>query len=435
MSASFETGIVRVGWGAGMIAQGLLPSEPEAYHYLVDSDERKWGQSLAGVTICSPDKLLQEDPACLQLKIFSSSWAQICEQLLQMGFSEAFVRDQVEKPQTASSPEFLSNLQRLQQDCLKNVEVSSFPLNLNFDITNICNLRCPLCPTGQNDKRYPRGQMAFADFKKIMDEVGVYASDIYLFNWGEAFLNQDVFRMIAYARENFSCRVTISSNFNTITATQIDQLAASSLDFLSLSIDGASQESYSRYRVGGDLAQVLRNIDLLQQRKQAMGNRLPVIEWRYLVNAYNDSAEEIALARKMAEDRGLIFNLGMIHVDMGKEIEEGLEKQLQQDGHWISRNHSDTYCAYDFNHFERKEKKAECTIPWRIAYINWNGDLAPCCGLYDPKYTLGNVLTDSFARVWNGEKIQLARKILIDPETVAHSQHICARCRRGGFIV
>lgn len=420
--------LVRVGWGAGLIMEAELPALPEPLSYVVDSDPAKWHKSIAGVPIRPPQSLLEEDPARLRVHLFASRWPGICEALQQMGFDEKFIARQVIKPATARYPEFAKNCTTLKQETLRSVAVSSLPINLNFDITNICNLRCPLCPTGQGDPRYPRGRMRFEHFRKVMDEVGRCASDIYLFNWGEAFLHPDLFRMIRYAKARFGCRVTISSNFNTVTEAQLEQLVESGLDFLSLSIDGSSQATYARYRVGGDYQRVIDNIRRLQAIKAARGRKIPAVEWRYLVNAYNDAPAEIDRARNLAEKLGLIFNLGAIHVDMGKEIEEGTAAQLAVNGHWISPRHSD----YDLEKGERAVKKTDCRIPWEIAYINWNGDLAPCCGLYDPGYAFGNVFEQPFREVWNGPAIQAARDVLIDNKITGH---ICSRCRQGGYIV
>ncbi len=428
MSRPCDHDKVRVGWGAGLILGAELSTLRDPLDYVVDSDAEKWGTEVYGLPVKAPETLKGENTETLELHIFASRWPAICDALRGLGFDEEFIAEKVVKPDTADFPEFLVNYRALQLESLKSIQVQSRPLSLNFDITNVCNLKCPLCPTGQGDRRYPRGRMSFDNFRRIIDEIGRTASDVYLFNWGEAFLHPDLFRMIRYVKQNTGSRVTISSNFNIVTDEQLADLVDSGLDFLSLSIDGSSQEVYGKYRVGGDFAQVMAHIDRLQQIKADKGVARPAIEWCYLVHAYNDAPEEIERARTMAEARGLLFALGTIHVDMGREIEEGLESQLAVDGHWISPHFS----AYDLEKKERAVKKTHCRIPWEIAYINWDGELAPCCGLYDPKYSFGNIFRSSFAEVWNGPGIQAARDVLIDNK---ETEHICSRCRQGGYIV
>jgi len=47
-----------------------------------------------------------------------------------------------------------------------------FPAKITIESGNICNLRCPLCPTGQKDDSASKGLLSFSDFKKIIDEIG-----------------------------------------------------------------------------------------------------------------------------------------------------------------------------------------------------------------------------------------------------------------------
>ena len=75
-----------------------------------------------------------------------------------------------------------------------------FPNKLTIDIGNVCNLRCPLCPTGRADKSASKGFMKFEEFKRIIDELGDYLTNLELYNWGEPLLNRDLIKMIHYAK-------------------------------------------------------------------------------------------------------------------------------------------------------------------------------------------------------------------------------------------
>src|SRR3989338_2689484 len=75
------------------------------------------------------------------------------------------------------------------------------PYYLLIEPTNLCNLKCPMCPTGNGTMPRPRGFMTFETFKKIIDEMGDYLITVTLMNYGEPFLNQDVYKMISYANK------------------------------------------------------------------------------------------------------------------------------------------------------------------------------------------------------------------------------------------
>ena len=101
---------------------------------------------------------------------------------------------------------------RLQMEKQKDL-VTGYPTHLFVDVTNICNLRCPLCPTGAGTLNRKKGSMPLETFKKIVDEMHRYLISIDLFNWGEPLLHKHVYDMIRYAH-NHHIVTSVSTNFN-----------------------------------------------------------------------------------------------------------------------------------------------------------------------------------------------------------------------------
>jgi MoaA/NifB/PqqE/SkfB family radical SAM enzyme len=77
----------------------------------------------------------------------------------------------------------------------------------------------------------------------------------------------------------------------------------SGLDFLLLSIDGATQKVYERFRKNGNIDAVYRNIENLVRAKRVLRKRTPVIRWQYL--AFEHNAHEIPLPLKTAKALGV----------------------------------------------------------------------------------------------------------------------------------
>lgn len=65
------------------------------------------------------------------------------------------------------------------------VSLSNKPLSLFVEPTNICNLTCPSCPTGNNTLTRKKGHMSLDLFKNLMDEVGDYLVQLFFWNYGE----------------------------------------------------------------------------------------------------------------------------------------------------------------------------------------------------------------------------------------------------------
>ena len=52
---------------------------------------------------------------------------------------------------------------------LKLKKPIGLPYTIMIEPTNLCNLQCPLCPTGARTLKRPLGQMEIDTFKKIVD--------------------------------------------------------------------------------------------------------------------------------------------------------------------------------------------------------------------------------------------------------------------------
>jgi len=103
-------------------------------------------------------------------------------------------------------------------------------------------------------------------------------SRLMLYNYGEPFLHPRLLDMIAQAHQA-EVYTRVSTNglvfMRSITA---DDLIASGLDYVRVSLDGATDATYNVYRVGGQLDRVLEGVRLLQASKYELGKRRPVVE-------------------------------------------------------------------------------------------------------------------------------------------------------------
>jgi hypothetical protein len=72
---------------------------------------------------------------------------------------------------------------------------------------------------------------------------------------------------------------------------------------MTLSIDGATQSVYERYRKKGDIEQIFQNIRNLVDARRRLGKGTPVISWQFL--AFEHNAHEIDRAIEMARQMGL----------------------------------------------------------------------------------------------------------------------------------
>jgi radical SAM protein with 4Fe4S-binding SPASM domain len=309
---------------------------------------------------------------------------------------------------------------------LRHSHLIYFPNKLTIDIGNVCNLKCPLCPTGRGDKSAAKGLMGMKEFKKVIDELGSYLTKLELHNWGEPLLNKDLIGMIKYAKGK-NIPVSISTNLTLLDQSMAEALISTHIDKIFISCDGASPETYIKYRVGGDFNKLLSNIYLLVEGKKKLNNRYTRLVLLFHVFRHNE--HEIGKIRKLVKDLGIELRINKMRTDMGKEIFEKVKDSIERDKDWIPENPK--YSAFDI---DKKEKKIQmrCKQLWTTSVINWDGSVLPCCAVYGEQYAFGNVFKESFASIWNNKNYRLARKEVLNK--IKESPTVCHICKENGFL-
>jgi len=262
-------------------------------------------------------------------------------------------------------------------------------------------LKCPLCPTGINCPDRKKKFIFFEDYKNVFNKIKKYAFVVNLYNWGEPFLNKDILKIIEYTKKN-KVGVLLSTNLNYMTDELIDSIVKLKLDKIVISLDGASQETYGKYRKGGNFNKVLENLKKIIKKKKELNSNYPRIIWQYLISKKNE--KEINKAKKIAEELGIKINFLYLRTSqLIRRKREKLNEKIVKE--WVSEK------------FEGAPKEASSTIntkgscvyPSKYLFVNPEGTTSPCCALYDEKTDFGNLLNNNLKEVWNNEKYVSAR--------------------------
>lgn len=271
----------------------------------------------------------------------------------------------------------------------RHLEVPALPSRMMIDPINICNLKCPLCPTGVNVSGARRAQMSFELFEHILSlNPNVRMADLY--NLGEPFLNKDIFKMLKLCQEK-GIRTSTHTNLCAHGTDLIEQIVDNPPTRLHLSIDGMSPETYHMYRIGGDFDQLRNNMEFLSRRIRETG-RGPAVEWVFLYHKGNK--HEIADARDLARKLNFRFFARPLVVpptvaadwhdpeDRGKETESF---------------HMDVVCPH----------------LWLKMTVKPTGALAFCCFAYDDDDDIGNLselnTPEELLALWNEGLVKRGR--------------------------
>ena len=294
------------------------------------------------------------------------------------------------------------------------------PFMMMVEPTNYCNLKCPLCPSGNGDMTRRRGRMNLEDFKSLIDETGEELMLLMLWNQGEPFLNSCFTEMVSYARKKKIPTLTSTNGHYIRDVAEARRIIESGLSEIIISVDGVDQQSYARYRVGGDLKQVLEGIQLLVETKKDMGETSPLINLQFIVMRHNE--QDLVAAEQIAQDLGVdkflvktaqVYssaeaNTFLPETEAFRRYETGTEEELVVKG----------------------QIKRGCKVLWYSSMVNWNGAVAPCCFDKDVDFNMGQVFDDGvdFSKVWKGaDYMNFRRQILDDRRQV----DMCRNCSEG----
>jgi MoaA/NifB/PqqE/SkfB family radical SAM enzyme len=320
-----------------------------------------------------------------------------------------------------STPRRLFNLLLVEAEYrLRRTRVYGRPYVLVIDPTNVCNLRCPLCPTGLLQQGRRGEMIPWETFTRIVDLAAPWSYKVNLFNWGEPLLHPHVFDMIRYVRGK-NLGTTMSTNFSIeLDDTRIDALITGGLEFLCLSIDGATQENYGRYRRKGNLQLVLSNVRRLVQRRRELGRRRPVIEWQFIPMKHNE--HEVQDARRLASEIGVDrFRC----IPVGLPFDSANPRQLKEEWFPIKIKGAKTSGGEEMP--SNEQAQTACHFLYRYLVVNPDGKASPCCVVYGEGNDFGDTAVGDFDGLWNNTNYRSARAHY-SREGQVEVHTVCDRC-------
>ena len=125
--------------------------------------------------------------------------------------------------------------------------VGNFPLHLDIESTNTCNLNCPMC--GRNWMKERLGFIDFGLYKKIINQAAKYHLPSVKLNYrGEPLLHPKISEMVRYAKEKGILEVQFNTNGLLLNEKKAKELIEAGLDRIIFSFDGATKKTYEKIR-------------------------------------------------------------------------------------------------------------------------------------------------------------------------------------------
>jgi radical SAM protein with 4Fe4S-binding SPASM domain len=164
----------------------------------------------------------------------------------------------------------------------------SQPIHMHIELTNYCNLRCEVCPTGTGRLNRQPQAMDPALFEQLMKEVGPYLLTASLWGWGEPLLHpaiSDILRL----QHGRGISTILSTNGQCLGDDRVLQaLIDYPPTYLIVCLDGMTDETNAKFRVGASLAPALHGVRELARMKKERHSQFPILHHRFIAMKHNE---------------------------------------------------------------------------------------------------------------------------------------------------
>ena len=311
----------------------------------------------------------------------------------------SFNMAEIQKLSDAELPRFLFYRYRYEM-FPQRLQIDEFPPCLQIEPASICNYRCLFCY--QIDEEFTKknngmmGMMPLDLFKRVIDEAQGKCEAVTLASRGEPLICPDFGPMIKYAGGKFLA-LKLNTNAWFLNEKLCYAILEAGVNTVVFSADAASEPTYSRLRVNGNLEKVYANIKKFRDIREKYFPESKVIT--------RVSGVKVPSADSLE--------------DMGKFWGELV----------------DQVAFVNYNPWENSYKQVvnEITTPcsdlWRRMFVWWDGTVNPCDVDFKSTLSIGNLKSDSLSGLWKSSKYTSLRE---SHQEKKRSQ--CEPCARCAFV-
>jgi radical SAM protein with 4Fe4S-binding SPASM domain len=291
----------------------------------------------------------------------------------------------------------------------------NWPLHMQIELTNYCNLNCPVCPIGIREMRRDPKAMDVSLFEHLMDELGPYLLTASLWAWGEPLLHPRLEEILRIARKHPVITLLSTNGQNLCEEAVINALITAPPTYLIMAIDGLTDDTHSKFRVGAKLDPILSGVRRLAEKKRKEGIEFPRLHMRYMVMKHNE--HEVSRLKNFARENGfdLLTLRTLSIIDSSRETHQAFVPEAKE------------LRAYDYEGQNRiRRGDFICQQPFWFPTVFADGTVVACEQDYNAQQSFGKFSTDmSFADLWFGPQSKTIRRMIRDaPESLS----FCRNC-------
>jgi len=313
--------------------------------------------------------------------------------IVNAGFYEILGTDRFETKVEPANPRYAEYRKNWFEFPQKKI-LSDFPLHLDVEATNACNLRCIMCT--RNFMTEKIGNIKWNLFKKVIDEASSYQLPSLKLNFrGEPLLHPDLPKMVKYAKEKGILEVQFNTNGLVLSEQKSEELIKAGLDKIIFSVDGATKETYEKIRTGSNFDTVVNNIKRLVDLRDRNGLKKPLVRVQMV---------------KMEENKHEVEQFIKMWINVVNRVAITIRREPYIKGVG----------------FTKKLAHFPCHQIWQRMVVWWTGETFMCCGDWHGEYPLGDANRNSLHDLWHSDKYNHVRHLHTSGKL--EELPICARC-------
>jgi len=216
---------------------------------------------------------------------------------------------------TAEEELYLSNLRLNRAEfAQRRIYLTSMPRYLSVVLGTRCNIDCPYCYQTRTGEDLLAPDCFGDNLRRELAAFYPYLSTFRI-GGGEVFLISGFEELVAEVSASVTRPIiSISTNGTLIDEAWAEKIVRIPFQEVTVSIDGATPETYARLRRGASLNKVLTNVQRIQDFKGRFNSSLPDVNFFFLVMRSN--YREIPLFLQIAEEHGIErISFQMLQVD------------------------------------------------------------------------------------------------------------------------
>jgi radical SAM protein with 4Fe4S-binding SPASM domain len=271
----------------------------------------------------------------------------------------------------------------------KNGVVTRFPLHVDIETANTCNMNCPMC---YRDRIKEIGRMEFDLFCKAIDEcAGENVYSIRLSWRGEPLTHPRIKEMIAYATKRIA-NVSFLTNAFYLTEEIIDCLVTHQVNYVAVSFDGIGSV-YESIRHPAKYVESREKLADLQRYRNHANSTRPQVRLCTVWPAIKEDPQAYADAMRPVSDY-MVYNPYI-----------------------------------NFNGPMTLKPDFICQYPWERMMVAWNGNVQCCTGWNAGDIVLGNLADTTIKDLWHNPRMDEIRALHREGRRM--DLESCAKCRHG----